>query len=225
MAALSDPHWNAVTSQTRALWHVVAGLPYIRSFYLAGGTALALRLGHRISRDLDLFADIETLDDAMRYRLVNELQHEHVVVLEQDSVLGLVLTVDDLPLSFFSYNYPLLDPPEEVAGIQLAGLTDIGLMKLDAIAGRGTRKDFYDLYVIAAHMPLETLFARSKEKYAYSRGFGMRVLTALVDFDIAEQESDPVLLHPIDWETVKAFCITSARHLGEIWFDTDLEGL
>lgn len=72
MAALSNPHWNAVTSQTRALWHVVAGLPYIRSFYLAGGTALALRLGQRISRDLDLFANIETFDDEMRYRIVYE---------------------------------------------------------------------------------------------------------------------------------------------------------
>jgi hypothetical protein len=219
MAPLMVPHWEAVTPQTRALWHVVARLPYIQSFYLAGGTALALRLGHRISRDLDLFANIETLDDEMRYQIINELQSEHVVVLDQDSVLGLVLMVDDLPLSFFSYNYPLLEPTVEVDGVQLAGLTDIGLMKLDAVAGRGTRKDFYDLYTIAAHVPLEELFARSKEKYPYSRGFGMRVLTALVDFDIAEQEPDPLLLHPISWEAVKTFCITSARHLGGIWFD------
>lgn len=223
MAALKNPQWGAVTSQTRALWHVVARLPYIQSFYLAGGTALALRLGHRISRDLDFFANIEIFDDEMRYRIVTELQRKHIVMLEQDSVLGLVLTVDDLPVSFFSYNYPLLEPTEEVSGIQLAGLIDIGLMKLDAIAGRGTRKDFYDLYVIARHIPLETLFARSKEKYPYSRGFGMRVLTALVDFDIAEQESDPVLLHSINWETVKAFCSTTARHLGEIWFNADSE--
>ncbi len=220
MGALT-PHWEAVTTQTRALWNVVARLPHIQQFYLAGGTALALRLGHRVSQDLDLFARIETLDDIMRYQILEPLQHEHTVVLHQDSVLGLVLTVDELPMSFFSYNYPLLDPVAEVEGLRIAGLTDIGLMKLDAVAGRGTRKDFYDLYFIAAQIGLDTLFARSTEKYAFSRGFGMRVLTALVDFDIADQQPDPVLLQPVTWNAVKDFFDAEARRIGESWFDAD----
>jgi predicted nucleotidyltransferase component of viral defense system len=213
------PHWEAVTAQTRALWGVVARLPHIQHFYLAGGTALALRLGHRISQDLDLFAYIEMLDDVMRHQILDALQREHTVVLLQDSVLGLVLTVDDLPVSLFSYNYPLLDPVAEVEGLRIAGLTDIGLMKLDAVAGRGTRKDFYDLYFIAAQIGLEALFARSEEKYAFSRGFGMRVLTALADFDIAEQQPDPVLLQPVTWDVLKAFFTAEARRIGELWFN------
>lgn len=92
------PHWEAVTAQTRAFWNVASRLPHIQSFYLAGGTALALRLGHRISQDLDLFAHIETLDDDMRYHIVSALQREHTVMLHQNSMLGLVLTVDDLPI-------------------------------------------------------------------------------------------------------------------------------
>ena len=114
-------------------------------FYLAGGTGLALRLGHRISVDLDLFANVETLDDVLRHSIAAALATEHRVELLQDSVLGLVLDVDGQPCSFFRYGYPLLTPTDLVSGLQVAGILDIGLMKLDAIAGRGTRKDFYDL--------------------------------------------------------------------------------
>ena len=80
-------------------------LPLLRSFYLAGGTALALRLGHRISLDLDLFANTETLDDHFRHSAVEELHRSHSIDLLQDSVLGLVLKVDGQPVSFFSYGY------------------------------------------------------------------------------------------------------------------------
>jgi hypothetical protein len=104
-------------------------------FYLAGGTALALRLGHRISQDLDLFANIETLNDHLRLSIVEALRNRYAIELLQDSVLGLVLTADGQPASFFSYGYPLLDPTDVVSGVQVAGIRDIGLMKLDAIAG------------------------------------------------------------------------------------------
>ena len=63
MATLAKPHWEAVTPGTRDVLAVLGQMPLARPFYLAGGTALALRLGHRISQDLDLFADIDTLDD------------------------------------------------------------------------------------------------------------------------------------------------------------------
>jgi len=117
-----------------------------------------------------------------------------------------------------TYGHPLLDPTEPVSGVQVAGIHDIGLMKLDAVAGRGTRKDFYDLYYIAPHVSLDELFACSGEKYPHARGFAMRVLTALVDFDIAEQQEDPVLLHKVDWAQVKAFFVDEARRLGQEWF-------
>jgi hypothetical protein len=218
MAALATPHWEAVTPEARDLLAVLGQLPLLHPFYLAGGTALALRLGHRISQDLDLFANIETLDDALRQGIVEELGKGHAVDLLQDSVLGLVIKVDGQPASFFSYGYPLLAPADLVSGIQIAGILDIGFMKLDAIAGRGTRKDFYDLYFIASHISLDELFARSSDKYPQSRGFGMRVLTALVDFDIADQQDEPTMLRPVEWDRVKTFFLTQARQLGQKWF-------
>lgn len=218
MAALATPHWEAVTPGSRDLLATLGQLDLLRPFYLAGGTALALRLGHRISVDLDLFAELDTLDDALRRGIVEELRQRYAVELLQDSVLGLVLTADGQPVSVFSYGYPLLNPTEVVSGVHVAGIRDIGLMKLDAVAGRGTRKDFYDLYCIAPHVSLDELFACSGGKYPHARGFGMRVLTALVDFDIADQEEDPVLLYEVDWAQVKAFLVNEARRLGQEWF-------
>ncbi|MBN1138817.1 MAG: nucleotidyl transferase AbiEii/AbiGii toxin family protein [Anaerolineae bacterium] len=219
MAALETPHWEAVTPGSRNLLAALGEIDLLRPFYLAGGTALALRLGHRLSQDLDLFADIETLDDPLRQGITEALGRRYTVELLQDSVLGLVLTAHGQPASFFSYGYPLLDPTDVVSGVQIAGLRDIGLMKLDAIAGRGTRKDFYDLYCIVPHVSLDELFACSGAKYPHSRGFGMRVLTALVDFDIADQQEEPVLLQVIAWEQVKAYFVAQARRLGQNWFD------
>lgn len=218
MAPLATPHWEAATPGARDLLALLGRLPLLRSFYLAGGTALALRLGHRISLDLDLFANIETLDDHLRHSIVEELHQGHSIDLLQDSVLGLVLKVDGQPVSFFSYGYPLLAPTDLVGGVQVAGILDIGLMKLDAIAGRGTRKDFYDLYFIASHTSLDELFARGSDKYPESRHFGMRVLTALVVFDIADQQDEPTMLQPVEWEQVKTFFTTEARRLGQEWF-------
>lgn len=218
MAALAVPHWEAVTSKARDLLTVLGQMPRLHPFYLAGGTALALRLGHRISQDLDLFANIEVLDDNLRHGILEDLRQGHKVDLLQDSVLGLVLQVDGQPVSFFSYGYPLLAPTDRVSGIQVASMLDIGLMKLDAVAGRGTRKDFYDLFFVASHIPLDELFTRSIDKYSHSRSFGMRVLTALVDFDIADSQDEPTMLLPIKWDQVKIFFITQARRLGQNWF-------
>jgi hypothetical protein len=110
MAALATPHWKAVTPQAQDLLTVLGQMPLLHSFYLAGGTALALRLGHRISQDLDLFANIQVLDDDLRHDIIKDLRQNHQVDLLQDSVLGLVLQVDEQPVSFFSYGYPLLAP-------------------------------------------------------------------------------------------------------------------
>jgi Nucleotidyl transferase AbiEii toxin, Type IV TA system len=218
MASLAAPHWEAVVPRTRELLAELGSLADLDPFYLAGGTALALRLGHRVSQDLDFFASLEGLDEAFRRRVIAALEPAHRVTVLQDSPLGLVLDVDGLALGLFTYGYPLLEPSEHVSDVQICGLLDIGLMKLDAIAGRGFRKDFYDVYYVARRIPLARLFAHSQEKYPSARGFGMRVLSALVDFGIADGQDEPVLLMPVAWEEVKTFFMTEARRLGRSWF-------
>jgi hypothetical protein len=218
MATLTTPHWEAITPGARVTLAVLGQLPLLRPFYLGGGTALALRLGHRISQDLDLFANIDSLDDDLRHSIIEELRQAHAVNVLRDSVFGLILEANGQAISFFSYGYPMLEPTDLVSGVQIAGILDISLRKMNAVAGRGTRRDFYDLYFIASQVSLDELFAQSTKKYPQSRGFEMRVLVALVDFDVADQQDEPTLLLPAEWSEVKAFFITEARRLGRRWF-------
>ena len=74
------------------------------------------------------------------------------------------------------------------------------------------------LYFITSHIPLDGLFARSSDKYPQVHGFGMRILTALVDFDIADQEDEPIMLRPVEWDQVKAYFLAETRRLGQEWF-------
>ncbi len=104
-----------------------------------------------------------------------------------------------------------------IGELQIAGVLDIGLMKLDAIAGRGARKDFHDLYFVARQVSLEEMFTRSADKYPHSHGFGMRVLTALIDFDLADQQEEPAMLRQTAWQEVKSFFLAEARQLGQKW--------
>ena len=219
MAALEHPHWEATPTSVQRVLENLARTTMLEPFYLAGGTALALRLGHRISVDLDFFGAVETFEDNHRRRLIQELSRHFRVDVVRNSPLGLTLNVNTVSVGFFTYSYKLLDSLHEVYDVPLAGISDIGLMKLEAIGDRGARKDFVDLYFIAQHVSLERLFASSKEKYPHTRYFEIRALEALVDFDVADTQSNPDMLVSVDWAEVKEFCISQAISLGKKKFE------
>lgn len=93
---------------------------FIADFYLAGGTALALQLGHRISTDLDWFSATCRLDAPEREGLCQALSEsgELEVVSEQDGVLFTRLFGTDA--SFLYQQHPLLEPTVEYQGVRLA---------------------------------------------------------------------------------------------------------
>lgn len=113
-------------------------------FYLAGGTAAALILGHRLSEDLDFFTektfDPMTLEDGLR--ALGEL---YIVNQETGSLTARLASVKT---SWLEYPYRLLEVPAVFLGAKIAGLLDIGLMKLTAISSRGSKRDFVDVKVI-----------------------------------------------------------------------------
>ncbi len=219
MDPLAQPHWQATPALVQRVLENLARATMLEPFYLAGGTALALRLGHRLSVDLDFFGAVETFEDDHRRRLIHDLSQHFRVDVVRNSPLGLTLNVDSVSVGFFTYSYELLDPLHHVQRVPLAGISDIGLMKLEAIGDRGSRKDFIDLYFIAQHVSVEQLFASSKEKYPHTRYFESRALEALIDFDVADTHPDPPILIPVDWEEVKEFCITQAIRLGKKKFE------
>jgi hypothetical protein len=219
MDSLVNPHWEATPLPVRHVLQNLAHATSLEPFYLAGGTALALRLGHRISVDLDFFGAVETFDDDWRRRLTQELRQHFTVEVLRNSPLGLALDVDKVSVGFFTYGYKLLDALQKVHDVALAGLTDIGLMKLEAIADRGARKDFIDLYFIAQHISIEQLLNKIDEKYPHFRFFESRVLEALIDFDVADTQADSTMLVPIEWEQIKEYCIAEAIRIGKKRFE------
>jgi hypothetical protein len=220
MALLIRPHWEAVPPLLRDLLAEIGQMPFANRFYLAGGSALALRLGHRVSVDLDFFSDVDEVGDDSRTEIVAAFkQHRTTKVLE--NVFGnLLMQVEGTHVGFFSYGYPLLEPPSEVSGLQVAGLLDIGMMKLDALISRGARKDFYDLYFIARQVPLEEMLHHGPIKYPDAHDYEMMALTSLTYFENADRQVAIESFPPTDWEAVKGFFVAEARRLGRLWFET-----
>jgi hypothetical protein len=187
----------------------------LAAFYLAGGSAIALHLGHRVSLDLDFFSLQPEVDLEPVAAAAGRVFDRCEVVARTDVTVQLLC--DEARIDFVRYPYPLLDAPTVAApGIMVAGLRDLGTMKLAAIARRGLRRDFWDLHAIldANRDDLASLGA------AYVHRFGAResdlyhVLKSLTYF--VDAESDPALpagLTERRWSEIKAFFLRTAPEL------------
>ena len=190
-----------------ALFRRLAADDLCSGFYLAGGTALALQVGHRRSIDFDFFSlepfamakKVLELDGSGKFELFHQ---------DKDTVNG---SLDGVRLSFFNYRYSLVQPLLAQEGMAIARKLDIAAMKLQAIAGRGSRKDFIDLYFLLQEYSFDKIFT------AYSRKFGTRlanryhVYKSLVYFADAEEEAMPRMLIPISWPQVKKTIVAEVK--------------
>lgn len=215
---MNELHWNTVTPAMRAVMNGFARNALAREFYLAGGTALALQLGHRLSVDLDFFSPIQSDIPALIEPLRRALG-EFSPLLSDSSWGNLVYLANGVRLGFYGYGYELLEPFSQADGIALAGLTDIGLMKLDALLARASRKDFHDLYALCQHIPLRRLLDLAPRKYPSVRDFEAQVVQHMIQFERAEQETPVPLLEPVAWETVKDWFRVQAKTIGSAWLD------
>ncbi len=197
--------WDALEPEAREAFTIVSGALSGEDCYLAGGTALALMEGHRVSVDLDIFTErLSDTEDVLR-RLRGHVPELAVTSVSAGTVYVEVLGVQ---VSVIEYKYPLLGPTVSSAagGLQLANRDDIAAMKLSAIANRGTRKDFVDLWVLLnRHRPLEEYLGLFEKKFAV-RDMG-HVVRSLVHFSDADRDPPLRLLIDIAWEEVKfGFC-------------------
>ena len=182
--------------------------PLLSGWTLAGGTGLAFRLGHRISEDLDFFRT----DDRDVCTLHNELARHGKYETLQESEHTLTVLLCGTKLSFSRVRDPFLFESTPYRFFSVADVRDIALMKLAAISGRGSRKDFSDLYMILQNEPaLEAYFEWLPRKYGASRINTYHILKSLIYFDDAETEPMPRMLAPFDWVECKAFFVRAAR--------------
>jgi hypothetical protein len=215
MGPLSNPRWEALTPATRQAFHQVARLPFIRSFYLAGGTGLALHLGHRFSVDLDLFSSDETAVGPDQRDAMRMLLDDQSLSITHDTDGTFVATWQEVGISFFRLLlYPLVQSPVLLDDIPLATIPEIGAMKLAAIIDRGTRKDMVDLYYLLQTVSLDTIFEVASVKYARVRSFPVSAIRALAYFADAEALPMPRMLDRTPWSKMKKFLEHQAMEAG-----------
>ncbi len=184
-------------------------------FYLAGGTALSLQIGHRLSVDLDFFSPTEDIPSTRE--VIEKTLNPFQIMLTDSSWGNLVYIVNNVRVGFYGYGFPLIAPLIETENIRLASIEDVALMKFDALLGRASRKDFYDLYYICKYLSLRELLNKAPQKYPSVRDFEVQVVKRLVFFENAENETNPVLLNEIDWQSVKNFFIDQAKVIEQGW--------
>lgn len=194
-------HEHAISAATRNVIDLLVVEDLLKDFYLAGGTALAIQAGHRLSEDLDFFSPTGFSSDALGHSL-GQIGDFRVSLKDGKTLTGLL---NGVKISFFEYPYPILFPLGRYRRISLASPEEIGLMNMTAIAGRGAKKDFYDLYLIChRYMSLQNLLEKYPEKFKGNGRYHM--LRSLSFFDDAERDPEPVLLDKsLRWGAIKDF--------------------
>jgi hypothetical protein len=177
---------------------------------LAGGTGLAIQLGHRVSDDLDFFRTGPLDPEAMAGALAT-IGRVHV----QEMAAGtLHVTLAGLRVSFLSSQAPLVFPGTPYRGLTLADPRDIAVMKVIAIAGKGSRKDFVDLFfLIRSGLSLDAIFDIARRRFASIDYNEYHLLRSVAYFEDAETEPMPRLIRSTTWKEIKATVVAEVRRL------------
>jgi len=192
---------DALAPAARALLPRLARRVFAPDFYLAGGAALALHLGHRTAHGLDLMSATNRLAPADRRDLLHDLLALAPVTRVETARDGYLFVhlPGPVALRFFWYPYPLVD---------------LGLMKLGALISRGTRRDFVELHLLCRELPLSDLLARSGEKFGHVGDCPLQAWKALADLADAEEDPMPRLTVELDWDEVRGWALAEAARGG-----------
>jgi len=200
--------YNTVEPNTLELLKELAKHPLLSEMRLVGGTALALQYGHRNSVDLDFFGalngDIEDFDDLIA-------SFDSVTRIKETSKIR-IYNINGVKVDFVDYSrYEWITPAVEEDGIRLASPSDIAAMKINAIEGRGSKKDFIDIYQLLQHYTLSDILEFYKQKYPEHNIF--RALMSLSYFDDAEQQPMPKIFNNVSWENIKKTVSANVKQL------------
>jgi len=205
---------NAVSPDTLRGLEKLGKSGVLGNSYLAGGTALALQLGHRVSLDMDFF----TRERFVELSLVNGLKGIGEFVPDQAEEQSILGTFGQTKFSIFYYEYPLVSATIEFEGLQLASPPDIAAMKLLAISDRGVTRDFVDLYYLRHYFPLEQVFDWYGQKYSNLEERKYHLLRGLSYFEDAEAEGRmPRMIKTVDWDEVKRYFEGEVKRLAREW--------
>jgi hypothetical protein len=166
-------------------------------FNLVGGTSLALQIGHRNSIDIDLFGN-QPIDFELFITILKKIGKTEIF---KSSKNILITQINEIKVDFVNYTYPLLEKPFEIDGIRMLSKKDIAAMKLNAIAGRGSKKDFIDLYFLLNEFSLREMMDFYCSKYLDGSEF--MVYKSLSYFEEANLQPEPKMFKDFNWEICK----------------------
>ena len=200
-------HTETVAGTTLELLKRLEQEEVLSAFNLAGGTALALYMGHRRSVDLDLFTP-EAFDvNVLRERL--EETYGRTDYAFKHTLKG---TIDGVKIDCIMHAYPLLEPPYVEEGIRLYGLKDIIAMKLSAITDNGSRlKDFIDIACLSTRYSFYEMLQCYRHKFPQANV--LRPFKALTYFEDIDFDETVVMLEgKYDWERIRQRLVDMTRN-------------
>ena len=197
---------QTIQPDTLELLKRLASQPELSQTRLVGGTAPALQYGHRQSIDLDFFGQLpQEKDDLVE---MAKTAGEVMVINRSKAIMQMM--INQVKVDFVDYSrYVWIDEPIQGDGFVLASDKDIAAMKVNAIIGRGTRKDFIDLYVLLQHYSLSQIMDFYKRKYPEFSEY--RALLSMTYFDDAEMQDMPKMFIDTSWEEMKKTIVEAVK--------------
>jgi len=178
----------------------------LNEFYLVGGTALALQIGHRESIDVDLFS-VSAFDTG---KLAEHLQRNYDARISAQGNNSLKGNIQGVDIDLVTHNYPFVKPIEPIQGIRMVSLEDIAAMKMNAIVNSGQRiKDFIDVHYLLKDMTCEQLLDHYCSKYPnvdanmgrssllYHKDIDFKVRVVLTDKSIRWKDMEKSLIKSV----------------------------
>jgi len=182
-------------------------LESLKDFALVGGTNLALRFGHRESVDIDLFNNKEYDKEAVKREIINHFPQTQILKESKFSISG---NINNIKIDIILHEYPYLKPIEVYENINFLSVEDLVAMKLNAIAQRGAKKDFWDMALLLDLYSIKEMLQLYSTKYAnHDIGF---VVLSLTYFENAETSEDPVSFNNYTWSDVKTKIKTAIKN-------------
>lgn len=197
-------HFNTLSKSTKRALEKLDSSDFFTEThaYLAGGTALALHLGHRYSEDLDFFTK-STFASESQVQFLSNIGDFKLNQTGWGTILG---EFESTKFSLFHYQYKLIDKPQQILkSTDLASLADIAAMKIAAVADRGTKRDFIDLFFLTRIYSLEKILTYYNQKYEKLQANKTHILRSLFYFAEAENDAPPQMIQAVDWQEVKKF--------------------
>lgn len=201
-------HTETVDPSTLELLIKIQQKEYLNGFYLVGGTALALLMGHRKSVDIDLFSN-EGFDVGQMLESLSADFAFNLFFSANNTIKG---SIEQVQIDIIAHRYPLIGEPIRLGNITMLSVEDIIAMKLNAISVSGQRvKDFIDIYYLLNKYSVEEMIGFYKKKYShYNEVNALKSLCWFEDVDLSDW---PILLKSpnLQWTTVKAKIKTATQ--------------